>query len=72
MEELTTSSLLEALSYMSTHRLPQNQLQNLSLWRNRVFKNKQEWLAALKALGIEKDSHVKTATFMSLARSCPS
>ncbi len=52
----------EALSYMSTHRLPQHQLQNLSLWRNRVFKNKQEWLAALKALGIEKNSHVKTAT----------
>ncbi len=60
----------EALSYMSTHRLPQQQLQNLSLWRNRVFKNKEEWLAALLALGIEKKSHVKTATFMSLARSC--
>ena len=52
----------EALSYMSTDRLPQQHLQNLSLWRNRVFKNKLEWLAALKALGIEKNSHVKTAT----------
>ncbi len=52
----------EALSYMSTNRLPQHQLQNLSLWVNRVFENKQEWLAALQALGIEKDSHVKTAT----------
>ena len=52
----------EALSYMSTHRLPQHQLQNLSLWHNRVFKNKEEWLAAIGALGIEKDFQVKTAT----------
>ena len=52
----------EALTYMSRHRLPQQQLQNLSLCGNRVFKNKPEWLAALQALGIEKNSHVKTAT----------
>ncbi|NER98997.1 MAG: transposase [Symploca sp. SIO1B1] len=52
----------EALSYMSEHRLPQHQLQNLSQWHNRVFKNTQEWLTALKSLGIEKDSHLKTAT----------
>ncbi len=52
----------EALIYMSEHRLPKQQLQNLSLWRNRVFQNQQEWLAALQALGITKNSHVKTAT----------
>ncbi len=52
----------EALTYMSEHRLPQQHLQNLSLWREQVFQDKQEWFAALSALGIEKDPHVKTAT----------
>ena len=29
---------------------------------NRVFKDKEEWLSYLKELGIEKNSHVNTAT----------
>ena len=29
---------------------------------NRVFKDKEQWLSYLKELGIEKNSHVKTAT----------
>ncbi len=52
----------EALTYMSEHKLPQQQLQNLSLSLNRVFQDKDEWLAYLRGIGIEKDSHVKTAT----------
>ena len=52
----------EALTYMAEHKLPQQQWQKLSLSLNRVFKDKEEWLAYLKGLGIEKDSHVKTAT----------
>ncbi len=47
---------------MAEHKLPQQQWQKLSLSLNRVFKDKEEWLAYLKGLGIEKDSHVKTAT----------
>ena len=52
----------EALTYMAEHNLPQHQWQKLSLSLNGVFKAREEWLAYLKALGIEKDSHVKTAT----------
>ena len=52
----------EALTYIAERKLPQHQWQKLSLSLNRVFKTQQEWLAYLKALGIEKDSHVKTAT----------
>ena len=52
----------EALTYMSEQKLPQSLWRPLSLSINRVFKNKEEWLAYLKELGIEKDSHVKTAT----------
>ena len=54
--------LPEALTYMAEHKLPQHQWQKLSLSLNRVFKTQQEWLAYLKATGIEKDSHVKTVT----------
>ncbi len=47
---------------MREHKLPQQQLQNLSLSLNRVFQDKDEWLAYLRGIGIEKDSQVKTAT----------
>ncbi|MDJ0718901.1 MAG: hypothetical protein QNJ54_32515 [Prochloraceae cyanobacterium] len=60
----------EALTYMSTHRLPQQQLQNLSLWCNRVFKDKQEWLTTLKVLGIEKDSERENCHRRSFAGGC--
>ncbi len=49
-------------TYMSEQKLPQSLWLPLSLSINRVFKNKEEWLAYLKELGISKDSHVKTAT----------
>ncbi len=52
----------EALTYMTQQKLPQSQWQLLSLSLNRMFKDKEEWLVYLKGLGIEKDSHVKTAT----------
>jgi hypothetical protein len=52
----------EALTYMTQQKLPQSQWQLLSLSLNRMFKDKEEWLSYLKGLGIEKDSHVKTAT----------
>ncbi len=47
---------------MSEHKLPQQHLQNLSLSLNRVFQDKDEWFAYRRGIGIEKDSHVKTAT----------
>ena len=47
---------------MAEHNLPQSVWLPLSLSIDRVFKNKEEWLAYLKELGIFKDSHVKTAT----------
>ncbi len=52
----------EALTYMSEHKLPQSKWLPLSFSINRVFKDKEEWLSYLKELGIEKNSHVKTAT----------
>ena len=52
----------EALTYMSEQKLPKALWLPLSLSINRVFKNKEEWLAYLKQLGISKDSHLKTAT----------
>ncbi len=52
----------EALTYMSEHKLPQSLWLPLSFSINRVFKDKEEWLSYLKELGIEKKSHVKTAT----------
>ena len=52
----------EALIYMAEHKLPQQQWQQLSLSLNRVFKDKEEWLTYLKGVGVEKDSHVKSAT----------
>ena len=52
----------EALTYMAEHKLPQSSWLPLSLSSNRVFKNQEEWLSYLKELGIEKNSHVKTAT----------
>ena len=52
----------EALTYMAEHKLPQSVWLQLSLSINRVFKEQQEWLTYLKELGIEKNSHVKTAT----------
>ena len=52
----------EALTYMAEHKLPQSVWLQLSLSINRVFKDQQEWLTYLKELGIEKNSHVKTAT----------
>ena len=52
----------EALTYMTQQKLPQSQRQLLSLSLNRMFKDKEEWLVYLKGLGIEKNSHVKTAT----------
>ena len=52
----------EALTYMVEHKLPQSSWLPLSLSLNRVFKDKEEWLSYLKELGIEKNSHVKTAT----------
>ncbi len=52
----------EALTYMAEHKLPQSQWHSLSLSLNRRFKDKEEWLFYLKELGIEKNSHVKTAT----------
>ncbi|MGB5633727.1 MAG: transposase [Waterburya sp.] len=52
----------EALTYMAEHKLPQSKWLPLSLSINRVFKNKEEWLAYLQELGIFKNSHVKTAT----------
>ena len=47
---------------MSEQKLPKALWLPLSLSINRVFKNKEEWLAYLKQLGISKDSHLKTAT----------
>ncbi|MGB5714720.1 MAG: transposase [Waterburya sp.] len=47
---------------MAEHKLPQSKWLPLSLSINRVFKNKEEWLAYLQELGIFKNSHVKTAT----------
>ncbi len=52
----------EALTYMSEHKLPQSSWLPLSFSINRVFKDQEEWLSYLKELGIEKNSHVKTAT----------
>lgn len=52
----------EALTYMSEQKLPKALWLPLSLSINRVFKNKEEWLAYLKQWGISKDSHLKTAT----------
>ncbi len=52
----------EALTYMAEHKLPQSSWLPLSLSLDRVFKDKEEWLSYLKELGIEKNSHVKTAT----------
>ncbi len=52
----------EALTYMAEHKLPQSVRLQLSLSINRVFKDQQEWLTYLKELGLEKNSHVKTAT----------
>lgn len=52
----------EALTYMSEHKLPQSVWLPLSFSINRVFQNQEQWLAYLKELGIEKKSHVKTAT----------
>ena len=52
----------EALTYMAEHKLPQSSWLPLSFSINRVFENKEEWLSYLKELGIEKKSHVKTAT----------
>ena len=47
---------------MSEHKLPQSVWLPLSFSINRVFQNQEQWLAYLKELGIEKKSHVKTAT----------
>ena len=52
----------EALTYMSEHKLPQSVWLPLRFSINRVFPNQEQWLAYLKELGIEKKSHVKTAT----------
>lgn len=52
----------EALTYMSEHKLPQFVWLPLSFSINRVFQDQEEWLSYLKELGIEKKSHVKTAT----------
>lgn len=52
----------EALSYMREHKLPQSFWLPLSFSINRVFKDKEEWLSYLQELGLEKNSHVKTAT----------
>jgi hypothetical protein len=52
----------EALTYMAEHKLPQSSWLPLSLSINRVFKDQEEWLSYLKELGIEKKSHIKTAT----------
>ena len=52
----------EALTYMAEHKLPQSSWLPLSFSMNRVFKDQEEWLSYLKELGIEKSSHVKTAT----------
>ena len=52
----------EALTYMSEHKLPQSSWLALSFSINRVFQDQEEWLSYLKELGIEKNSHVKTAT----------
>ncbi len=52
----------EALTYISEHKLPQSFWLPLSFAINRVFKDKEEWLSYLKELGIQKKSHVKTAT----------
>ena len=56
----------EALTYMSAHKLPQSFWLPLSFSMNRVFKDQEEWLSYLKELGMEKNSHVKTATPWSL------
>ena len=60
----------EALTYMAEHKLPQSSWLPLSWSLDRVFKDKEEWLSYLKELGIEKNSHVKTATLWSLVGSC--
>ena len=52
----------EALTYMSEHKLPQSVWLPLSFSMNRVFQDQEEWLSYLQELGIEKKSHVKTAT----------
>ncbi len=52
----------EALTYMAEHKLPQSSWLPLSWSLDRAFKDKEEWLSYLKELGIEKNSHVKTAT----------
>ncbi len=52
----------EALTYMAEHKLPQSSWLPLSWSLDRVFKDKEEWLSYLKELGIEKNSHIKTAT----------
>lgn len=52
----------EALVYMREHKLPLSLWQKLSLSLNRGFADQQEWLTYLKAVGIEQQSHLKTAT----------
>jgi hypothetical protein len=52
----------EALVYMREHKLPSSLWQKLSLSLNRVLDDQQEWLSYLKTVGIEQDSHLKTAT----------
>jgi hypothetical protein len=52
----------EALSYMREHKLPQSFWLPLSFSIDRVFKDQEEWLSYLQELGLEKNSHIKTAT----------
>ncbi len=52
----------EALTYMREHKLPQSKWLPLSFSIDRVFKDQEEWLSYLQELGIEKNSHIKTAT----------
>ena len=47
---------------MREHKLPLSVWQQLSLSLNRVFADQQEWLSYLQEVGIEQDSHLKTAT----------
>ena len=52
----------EALTYMREHKLPQSKWLPLSFSIDRVFKDQEEWLSYLQELGIDKNSHIKTAT----------
>jgi len=51
-----------AFNYMETKKLPHSKTKLLIRHKSKYFKNRKEWEAFLKALGITKKRHIQTAT----------